>query len=162
MMEGIIDWLVRCLWDPTNSFIIVSQCCYIIMGKLIWLRIVFNSVKGPKNCLDASTTNGFVSFYFNQWKSYVLTSKSLTRLTDDPFGLRSTILLAGMHFCFQYGNLEPFESTFFYHRVQVIKYINKWISTGSPKPDPRIIRQMVTLSFTEVWCSPAVCDLDSH
>uniref|UniRef100_A0A4E9EDS1 Uncharacterized protein n=1 Tax=Gibberella zeae TaxID=5518 RepID=A0A4E9EDS1_GIBZA len=42
----------------------------------------------------------------------------LVRLTDDSCALRSTILLAGMHFCFQNGNLASFESTFLYHKVE--------------------------------------------
>lgn len=75
-------------------------------------------------------------------------------LTDDSFALRSTMLFAGMHFWYEYGYLEPFETTFLHHRVQVMSYIKTWIAADSHKCDTLIIRQMATLVFTEVRRSP--------
>ncbi|CEI61507.1 unnamed protein product [Fusarium venenatum] len=89
----------------------------------------------------------------------------LMRLTDDPCALRSTILLAGMHFCFQNGSLASFESTFLYHKVEVMRYINKWIASSSHRRDTTIIRQMTTLAFTEVGpihLHLHVCSSETH
>ncbi|KAK6714771.1 hypothetical protein SNK04_005703 [Fusarium graminearum] len=85
----------------------------------------------------------------------------LVRLTDDSCALRSTILLAGMHFCFQNGNLASFESTFLYHKVEVMRYINKWIASNNHKHDTTIFRQMATLAFTEV-CTGEVLGAEAH
>ncbi|QPC70486.1 hypothetical protein HYE68_001238 [Fusarium pseudograminearum] len=85
----------------------------------------------------------------------------LVRLTDDSCALRSTILLAGMHFCFQNGNLGSFESTFLYHKVEVMRYINKWIASNNHKHDTTIFRQMATLAFTEV-CTGEVLGAEAH
>ncbi|KAF5560113.1 sterol regulatory element-binding ECM22 [Fusarium napiforme] len=42
----------------------------------------------------------------------------LARMTDNPCALRSAILMAGMHFSFQFGDLATFESTFLYHKIE--------------------------------------------
>ncbi|GKU11569.1 unnamed protein product [Fusarium langsethiae] len=91
----------------------------------------------------------------------VIDSCSLVRLTDESWALRSTILLAGMHFCFQNGNLASFESTFLYHKVKIMRYINKWIASSNHRHDTYIIRQMATLAFTEV-CSGEILGAEAH
>ncbi|KAG8672131.1 hypothetical protein FPOAC1_005392 [Fusarium poae] len=106
-------------------------------------QYLFKYEQGPKNSPKTPVTN------------------CLMRLTDDPCALRSTILLAGMHFCFQNGNLAFFESTFLYHKVEVMRYINKWIASSSHKRDTTIIRQMTTLAFTEV-CTGEILGAEAH
>ncbi|SPJ77966.1 uncharacterized protein FTOL_06374 [Fusarium torulosum] len=73
----------------------------------------------------------------------------LTSLIDDPGALRSAILLAGMHFSFQYGDLALFESTFLFHKLEVMQMINQWIASRDSKLRAEIIRHMATLAFTE-------------
>ncbi|KAJ4017679.1 hypothetical protein NW752_001588 [Fusarium irregulare] len=82
-------------------------------------------------------------------------------LTDDSFALRSTMLFAGMHFWYEYGNLEPFETTFLHHRVQVMSYIKTWIAADSHKCDTLIIRLMATLVFTEI-CNGEMLAAQTH
>ncbi|KAG8352713.1 hypothetical protein FVEN_g9401 [Fusarium venenatum] len=106
-------------------------------------QYLFGCEQGPKNSPKTPATN------------------CLMRLTDDPCALRSTILLAGMHFCFQNGSLASFESTFLYHKVEVMRYINKWIASSSHRRDTTIIRQMTTLAFTEV-CTGEILGAEAH
>ncbi|EXL97600.1 hypothetical protein FOIG_09925 [Fusarium odoratissimum NRRL 54006] len=74
----------------------------------------------------------------------------LARMTDNPCALRSAILMAGMHFSFQFGDLATFESTFLYHKIEVMRVINRWIASGDYKLEAAIIREMATLAFAEV------------
>ncbi|KAL6917168.1 hypothetical protein FSST1_008663 [Fusarium sambucinum] len=106
-------------------------------------QYLFGCEQGPKNSPKTPATN------------------CLMRLTDDPCALRSTILLAGMHFCFQNGSLASFESTFLYHKVEVMRFINKWIASSSHQRDTTIIRQMATLAFTEV-CTGEILGAEAH
>lgn len=71
-------------------------------------------------------------------------------MIDNPCALRSAILMAGMHFSFQFGDLATFESTFLYHKIEVMRVINRWIASGDYKLEAAIIREMATLAFTEV------------
>lgn len=64
--------------------------------------------------------------------------------------------MAGMHFSFQFGDLAIFESTFLYHKIEVMRIINGWIASGDYKLEAAIIREMATLAFTEVSHAP-VC-----
>jgi hypothetical protein len=77
-------------------------------------------------------------------------------LIDDPGALRSAILLAGMHFSFQYGDLALFESTFLFHKLEVMHMINQWIASRDSKLKAEIIRHMATLAFTEVITLPLI------
>ncbi|KAF5563935.1 sterol regulatory element-binding ECM22 [Fusarium phyllophilum] len=73
----------------------------------------------------------------------------LARMIDNPCALRSAILMAGMHFSFQFGDLAIFESTFLYHKIEVMRVINRWIASRDYKLEAAIIREMATLAFTE-------------
>ncbi|KAF5678701.1 sterol regulatory element-binding ECM22 [Fusarium heterosporum] len=85
----------------------------------------------------------------------------LTTLVDDPGALRSAILLAGMHFSFQYGDLALFEPTFLFHKVEVMRMINQWIASRDSKLKAEIIRQMATLAFTEI-CQGEFLPAETH
>ncbi|KAM0350991.1 hypothetical protein ACHAPU_002769 [Fusarium lateritium] len=85
----------------------------------------------------------------------------LTTLVDDPGALRSAILLAGMHFSFQYGDLALFEPTFLFHKVEVMRMINQWIASKDSKLKAEIIRQMATLAFTEI-CQGEFLPAETH
>ncbi|KAM0216990.1 hypothetical protein ACHAQD_007709 [Fusarium lateritium] len=85
----------------------------------------------------------------------------LTRLVDDPGALRSAILLAGMHFSFQYGDLALFESTFLFHKLEVMQMINQWIASRDSKLKAEIIRHMATLAFTEI-CQGELLAAETH
>ncbi|KAF4943184.1 hypothetical protein FGADI_13573, partial [Fusarium gaditjirri] len=85
----------------------------------------------------------------------------LSRMIDNPCGLRSAILMAGMHFSFQFGDLATFESTFLYHKIEVMHVINRWIASGDYKLEAAIIREMATLAFTEA-CHGELVAAETH
>ncbi|KAF5642408.1 sterol regulatory element-binding ECM22 [Fusarium tjaetaba] len=85
----------------------------------------------------------------------------LARMTDNPCALRSAILMAGMHFSFQFGDLATFESTFLYHKIEVMRVINRWIASGDYKLEAAIIREMATLAFTEA-CHGELVAAETH
>ncbi|VTT76265.1 unnamed protein product [Fusarium fujikuroi] len=85
----------------------------------------------------------------------------LARMIDNPCGLRSAILMAGMHFSFQFGDLAIFESTFLYHKIEVMRVINRWIASGDYKLEAAIIREMATLAFTEA-CHGELVAAETH
>ncbi|KAG4262776.1 hypothetical protein FPRO03_10139 [Fusarium proliferatum] len=85
----------------------------------------------------------------------------LARMIDNPCGLRSAILMAGMHFSFQFGDLATFESTFLYHKIEVMRVINRWIASGDYKLEAAIIREMATLAFTEA-CHGELVAAETH
>ncbi|EWG51692.1 hypothetical protein FVEG_10594 [Fusarium verticillioides 7600] len=85
----------------------------------------------------------------------------LARITDNPCALRSAILMAGMHFSFQFGDLATFESTFLYHKIEVMRVINRWIASGDYKLEAAIIREMATLAFTEA-CHGELVAAETH
>ncbi|KAI1066338.1 hypothetical protein LB506_008197 [Fusarium annulatum] len=82
-------------------------------------------------------------------------------MIDNPCGLRSAILMAGMHFSFQFGDLATFESTFLYHKIEVMRVINRWIASGDYKLEAAIIREMATLAFTEA-CHGELVAAETH
>ncbi|KAF5667494.1 sterol regulatory element-binding ECM22 [Fusarium denticulatum] len=85
----------------------------------------------------------------------------LARMIDNPCALRSAILMAGMHFSFQFGALATFESTFLYHKIEVMRVINRWIASGDYKLEAAIIREMATLAFTEA-CHGELVAAETH
>ncbi|PCD23300.1 hypothetical protein AU210_014823 [Fusarium oxysporum f. sp. radicis-cucumerinum] len=85
----------------------------------------------------------------------------LARMIDNPCALRSAILMAGMHFSFQFGDLATFESTFLYHKIEVMRVINRWIASGDYKLEAAIIREMATLAFTEA-CHGELVAAETH
>ncbi|KAF4345178.1 sterol regulatory element-binding ECM22 [Fusarium beomiforme] len=79
----------------------------------------------------------------------------------NPCALRSAILMAGMHFSFQFGDLSAFESTFLFHKIEVMRTINRWIATRDYKLEAAIIREMATLAFTEA-CHGELVAAETH
>ncbi len=80
---------------------------------------------------------------------------SVAKAADDPIAFRSTLLIAALHYAWRYSNLEPFESTFIFHKVEGMRMINDALVEG---PDPStaclIIRQISALIFAEARDTP--------
>ncbi|KAG7406482.1 hypothetical protein Forpe1208_v014256 [Fusarium oxysporum f. sp. rapae] len=89
------------------------------------------------------------------------TPKITPKTPDNPCALRSAILMAGMHFSFQFGDLATFESTFLYHKIEVMRVINHWIASRDYKLEAAIIREMATLAFTEA-CHGELVAAETH
>ncbi|KAI9150058.1 Sterol regulatory element-binding protein [Paramyrothecium foliicola] len=74
---------------------------------------------------------------------------SLRSLTEDPASLRNTLLLAGLHYAWNKGTLDSFESTFLYHKIESIRTVNRWLRDLKVKTAKMCIRQIATLCFAE-------------
>ncbi|KAL3469793.1 hypothetical protein BJX99DRAFT_240624 [Aspergillus californicus] len=69
--------------------------------------------------------------------------------TLDEHALRSTILIAGIHYSWNTGTLQAFESAFLFHKVESIRIINKWLGIASSKVFLVCVRQILTICLTE-------------
>lgn len=70
---------------------------------------------------------------------------------SDPEALRNAILMAATHFTFKVGSLEAFEHTFLFHRIETVRLVKKWLSSGDLTLSAAITKQIATLAYTEVW-----------
>jgi hypothetical protein len=59
--------------------------------------------------------------------------------------------MAATHFTFKVGSLEAFEHTFLFHRIETVRLVKKWLSSGDLTLSAAITKQIATLAYTEVW-----------
>ena len=64
--------------------------------------------------------------------------------------LRSTLLIAGLHYSWNTGRIEEFELAFLFHKVESIRSINKLLADADAKTATLCVRQIVTLCLAEV------------
>ncbi|KAL4875249.1 hypothetical protein BJY04DRAFT_202494 [Aspergillus karnatakaensis] len=69
--------------------------------------------------------------------------------TLDEHALRSTILLAGIHYCWNIGDLRGFESAFLFHKVESIRTINTGLERSDHKSFIICVRQILTIALAE-------------
>ncbi|KAF5571077.1 hypothetical protein FPHYL_736 [Fusarium phyllophilum] len=79
----------------------------------------------------------------------------------DPEALRNAILMAATHFTFKVGSLEAFEHTFLFHRIETVRLVKKWLSSGDVKLSAAITKQIATLAYTE-FCSGDMQMAEKH
>lgn len=70
--------------------------------------------------------------------------------TLDEHALRSTILIAGVHYSWNTGYLAAFESAFLFHKVESIGTINMWLKGSSLESFTVCVRQILTICLAEV------------
>lgn len=75
---------------------------------------------------------------------------SINTVVHDPFALRSTLIIAGLHYSWNTGHLQSYESTFLFHKVESMRAVNKWMLRQDPTKAAMTARQVVTLGFAEV------------
>ncbi|KAF4490209.1 hypothetical protein FAGAP_11029 [Fusarium agapanthi] len=80
---------------------------------------------------------------------------------SDPEALRNAILMAATHFTFKAGSLEAFEHTFLFHRIETVRLVKKWLSTGDLTLSAAITKQIATLAYTE-FCSGNMQMAEKH
>lgn len=76
---------------------------------------------------------------------------SMPYTISEPEALRNAILMAATHFTFKVGSLEAFEHTFLFHRIETVRLVKKWLSSGDLTLSAAITKQIATLAYTEVW-----------
>ncbi|KAH7126126.1 hypothetical protein EDB81DRAFT_810448 [Dactylonectria macrodidyma] len=73
----------------------------------------------------------------------------LSRAIQSPDTLRSSLLIAGLHYAWNSGQLQNFESTFLFHKVEAMRLVNVWLGNLQPKAATSCIREISTLAFAE-------------
>ncbi|PCG97120.1 Hypothetical protein PENO1_064800 [Penicillium occitanis (nom. inval.)] len=77
------------------------------------------------------------------------TQKFITANIHDPYVFRNTLLIAGLHYAWNIGDLATFDSTFLFHKVQSIRTINAWIEECSSSSLTLCVRHIATLCVVE-------------
>ncbi|OIW25432.1 hypothetical protein CONLIGDRAFT_93305 [Coniochaeta ligniaria NRRL 30616] len=86
---------------------------------------------------------------------------SFDAVVHDPSALRSTLIIAGLHYSWNTGNLQAYESTFLFHKVQGIRTVNDWIEKQDAARAAVAVRQVLTLGFAEC-CLGNLPAADAH
>ena len=71
-------------------------------------------------------------------------------LVHDPYALRSTMLIAGLHYLWKTGHLQSYERTFLFHKGETIRTIKEWIVKQDAANAAVAVRQAVILGFSDV------------
>ncbi|KAL4895577.1 hypothetical protein BDV59DRAFT_174171 [Aspergillus ambiguus] len=69
--------------------------------------------------------------------------------TLDEHALRSTILIASVHYSWNTGDLRAYESVYLLHKVESIRLINIWLDTYDSKRFVVCVRQILTICLAE-------------
>ncbi|XEV03522.1 hypothetical protein FSHL1_008809 [Fusarium sambucinum] len=72
----------------------------------------------------------------------------LTSTMHSSDTLRNTMLIAGLHFAWNTGQLQSFEPTFLFHKIEAMNSVNKFLRNSSMKYAV-CVRNIATLCFTE-------------
>ncbi|KAL2817714.1 hypothetical protein BDW59DRAFT_152516 [Aspergillus cavernicola] len=81
--------------------------------------------------------------------------------TLDEHALRSTILIAGIHYSWNTGNLQAYESAFLFHKVESIRIINTWLKVSDSKTFVVCVRQILTIALAEA-CLGNLTTAETH
>jgi hypothetical protein len=85
------------------------------------------------------------------------TACSLDAVVHDPYALRSTLIIAGLHYFWNTGHLRSYEPTFLFHKVESIRTINNWVEKQDAISAAVAVRQVVTLGLAEVCTITSAC-----
>ncbi|CEL04211.1 hypothetical protein ASPCAL05342 [Aspergillus calidoustus] len=69
--------------------------------------------------------------------------------TLDEHALRSTILIAGIHYSWNTGTLQAYESSFLFHKIESIRIINTWLQASDRRAFVVCVRQILTMCLAE-------------
>ncbi|KAK1713597.1 hypothetical protein BDP67DRAFT_515146, partial [Colletotrichum lupini] len=82
--------------------------------------------------------------------------------TSDADVLQNTILLSGLHYAWNQGDLSSFESTFVSQKIQSIRQVNSWlVATPHERDIVRCAKYISTLCFIEC-CLGNLAIAESH
>ncbi|KAL2820271.1 hypothetical protein BJX63DRAFT_380349 [Aspergillus granulosus] len=81
--------------------------------------------------------------------------------TLDEHALRSTILIAGIHYSWNAGNLHAYKSAFLFHKVESIRIINSWLEAFDSKTFVVCVRQILTICLAEA-CHGNLVAAETH
>lgn len=75
---------------------------------------------------------------------------SLAMSVQEPSALRSAMLIAGLHYSWQKGSLQDFESTYLYHKGECIRLVNNWVNDFDTRATADCMQLISTLVLAEV------------
>lgn len=81
-------------------------------------------------------------------------------IPHDAVALRSTLLVAAVHYSWNLGNLRDYEETFYLHKIDTMRVVNEWLRSPGGGKAKHCARQIMTLFLTEV-SSIAICSCNS-
>ncbi|KAH7213761.1 hypothetical protein BKA60DRAFT_462152 [Fusarium oxysporum] len=99
--------------------------------------------------------------HLSQSNRKIVNLDSMPYTISDPEALRNAILMAATHFTFKVGSLEAFEHTFLFHRIETVRLVKKWLSSGDLTLSAAITKQIATLAYTE-FCSGDMKMAEKH
>ncbi|KAL4919241.1 hypothetical protein BDW62DRAFT_179712 [Aspergillus aurantiobrunneus] len=67
----------------------------------------------------------------------------------DEHALRNTILIAGIHYSWNTGNLRAYESAFLFHKLESIRIVNTWLGASGSRTFLVCVKQILTICLTE-------------
>uniref|UniRef100_A0A0D2XY58 Zn(2)-C6 fungal-type domain-containing protein n=1 Tax=Fusarium oxysporum (strain Fo5176) TaxID=660025 RepID=A0A0D2XY58_FUSOF len=74
----------------------------------------------------------------------------LIPITQNPDLLQNTLLVSGIHYARNKGDLALFEPTFLFHKIQCIRQVNLWLGSEPDKNlQTKCARYISTLAITE-------------
>lgn len=82
-------------------------------------------------------------------------------VVHDPAALRSTLLLAGLHYSWNIGQLSWFEPTLLAAKIDAIRSIDDWIKGSKQSAFADSVRQVATLAIVEC-CAGSLARAESH
>jgi hypothetical protein len=73
-------------------------------------------------------------------------------VAHDPTALRSTLILAAIHYTWNMGQLATFEQTYIATKIEAIRAVNDWIRSNKETAFVNAVRLVATLCLAEVSC----------
>ncbi|KAF7548868.1 hypothetical protein G7046_g8524 [Stylonectria norvegica] len=73
----------------------------------------------------------------------------LRTVTEDPYAFRNTLLVAGLHYAWNFGDLNFFEPTYLFHKIETIRLVNECLDKPDSSKFTICVRQIATLSLAE-------------
>ncbi|KAF4988133.1 hypothetical protein FDECE_15174 [Fusarium decemcellulare] len=79
-----------------------------------------------------------------------ISDECVAATTRDPSTLQNTMLISGLHYSWNKGDLSNFETTVLFHKTQSIRRINAWLDRTSRAEEVRLCAQHISaLCFIE-------------
>lgn len=75
---------------------------------------------------------------------------SLAYTIQQPEALRNTLLVAGIHYAWNTGELRTFEPTFLTHKIETIRLVNASLAGSRMDTLKAYIKPILTLCYAEV------------
>lgn len=76
--------------------------------------------------------------------------RSLSCLIHNAATLQDTLLVAGMHYIMRTRDIKTFDSTFLFHKIEIIQQINEMLTNQHIERSIDLTSRIVTMCLVEV------------